>query len=60
MELVILKAYWRYEDEPSIIGVFTPDKIEEAKNTYVSRFDECIRDCIKSFETDKYNLNEVL
>lgn len=59
MEVVVLKARWRYEDEPSVVGVFTPDKIEEAKITYVSRFDECIRDSIRAFETDVYKLNEV-
>lgn len=60
MELVILKAHWRYEDEPSIVGIFTPETVEQAKNTYKSRFDECVRDCIKSFETDIYQLNEVM
>jgi hypothetical protein len=60
MQIILLKAHWRYEDEPTIVGMFTPDKIEEAKNTYKFKFDECIRDSIKSFETETYNLNEVL
>ena len=58
MELYLIKAYWKYDDMESIVGICDAEHIEALKNDYCARYD-LVKDCIRYFEVDKYTLNEV-
>lgn len=57
MKIYIIKAYWRYEDEPSVVGVADAEHIEDLKNIFIGRHLP-VRDSILRFEVDEYELNK--
>ena len=57
MELYLIKAYWKYEDSESIVGISDAEHIEALKENYLQRY-EPVKDCIRRFEVEKYILNE--
>lgn len=58
MELYLIKAYWRYDDSESIVGICDAEHIEILKTNYCAQYD-LVKDCIRCFEVEKYILNEV-
>lgn len=58
MEVYVVKAYWRYEEGPIIVGVCDKEHIDQIKADYVAKYDDYIKDSIRSFEIEEYTLNE--
>lgn len=56
MEVYIVKAYWRYMEDPVIIGVCDKEHIHQIKDDYIEKH-YCVKDSIRSFEVDEYDLN---
>ena len=57
--LYLLYAKWKYEDEPSLVGVFdSNEQVTDAKITYRQAYDDYIRNQI-TFLIDEIKLNEV-
>ena len=56
MEVFVVKAYWRYEEDPAIVGVCDKEHIYQIKADYIAKYDS-VKDSIRSFEVDKYDLN---
>lgn len=56
MEVFIVKAYWRYEEDPVIVGVCDKEHIHQIKADYIAKFYN-IKDSIRSFEVDEFTLN---
>lgn len=58
MEVYVVTAYWAYEEDPVIVGVCDKDHIHQMKADYIARYYD-IKDSIRSFEVDEYDLNIV-
>lgn len=56
MEVFIVKAYWRYEAHPVIVGVCDKEHIDQIKADYMAKYD-VIKDSFRSFEVEEFTLN---
>lgn len=56
MEVFVVKAYWRYEEDPVIVGVCDKEHIDQIKADYIAKYDT-VKDSVKSFEVDEFTLN---
>ena len=58
MELYLIKAEWRYEEDPVIVGIADADHIEAVKEAYINRYPSSVVESIRRFEIEEYILNE--
>ena len=56
MEVYIVKAYWRYEEDPVIVGVCDREHFDQIRADYIAKYD-AVKDSIRLIEGDKFTLN---
>jgi hypothetical protein len=58
MQVIVLTAEWNYEKDSHLVGVFTWDRLEEAKKEYLDKFPWCVRNMC-TFSEDTVEINKV-